>query len=235
MNNYIVLQGKRAAGKDTAALYIKYLLSTPIIFHCWWVAKLFRFKPLFSKWKIVKYADSLKKVLSIILNVEVSKFEDRDFKEHYYFDFNAYKLYYEGNSNIIPISDKDFNRELKKGNYNVALEYTLTIRQILQYWGTEICRHYLGDKLWINTTLKEGNLIISDQRFKVENESVQKSDANSFIIHIIRPNSLPSLHSSEKELDELYEKENYDVLIENDSTLEDLFYKCRTIIYNFIL
>lgn len=49
MNNYIVLQGKRAAGKDTAALYIKYLLSTPIIFHCWWVAKLFRFKPLFSK------------------------------------------------------------------------------------------------------------------------------------------------------------------------------------------
>jgi hypothetical protein len=87
-------------------------------------------------------------MLAIMLNVDVSEFENRDFKENYCFDFSLYQLI---NINSVDnpntISDKSFNRELKKGNLNVAIEYNLSIRQILQFFGTDIMRRYFGDEL----------------------------------------------------------------------------------------
>lgn len=49
--------------------------------------------------------------------------------------------------NYRPISDKTFNKELKKGNLYLAVENNLTIRQLLQFFGTDIMRRYFGDKL----------------------------------------------------------------------------------------
>lgn len=83
-----------------------------------------------------------------MMNVSVNKFEDRDFKERYYFDFNKYRLI-NISETAIPniISDKAFNRELKRSNLSVATEYTLSIRQILQFFGTDIMRRFFGNKL----------------------------------------------------------------------------------------
>ena len=87
-------------------------------------------------------------MLAIMMNVDVKKFEDRNFKENYYFDFLNYKLLNVNDDLILnTISDKSFNRELKKGNLDVATHYNLTIRQILQFFGTDIMRRYFGDEL----------------------------------------------------------------------------------------
>lgn len=238
MKNIIAIQGQKAAGKDETAKYLNYLLNTPFWMHGYWLAKLLNFQPINHKWHVTRYADALKRMLAIMINVSVNKFEDRDFKERYYFDFNKYRLI-NISETAIPniISDKAFNRELKRSNLSVATEYTLSIRQILQFFGTDIMRRFFGNKLWIYTTLnsKYNNLIIADQRFAIENEIVTDINYNTFVIHITREECTSGLHASEKELEELLNNEQYDILLENNGTLKDLFFKCRDLVYNYLM
>lgn len=230
----ISIQGNKGCGKDVTATFIKYLLDTPKILHNYKIAKFLNFSTLYNNWDITCYANKLKQMLAILLNVDVEKFEDRDFKENWYFDFTLYKFFHIDildKSQYLP--DKEFSRQLKKGNLNIVTEYKLSIRQILQCFGTDIMRRFFGDKLWVLSTLlnTDKNTIISDQRFLIENESVRMI-YDSYIIHISRPGHEPGNHPSEKELVKLYQKKEYDVLITNDGTLEDLFNKCKEIIYN---
>lgn len=228
MKKILAIQGNKGSGKDLTATYFLYLLNTPEFMHHYWLAKFLNFKPFRKNWKIVKYADPLKKMLAILLNVPVERFEDRDFKENWYFDFNNYKFYHSyilDKSEII--ADREFSRKLNKGDLDVILKYKLSIRQILQCFGTDIMRRFFGDKLWINITLSspDENLIIADQRFCVENEAVQEYE--NVIVHITRPGYEAGNHPSEKELTKLFQKKQYDYFIENNGTKEDLFYKCK--------
>jgi hypothetical protein len=162
-------------------------------------------------------------MLAVLLNVPVEKFEDREFKEEWYFDFTLFRLF---DSKVVPnyraINDKTFNKELKNGNLNLAIDNNLSIRQLLQFFGTDIMRRFFGDKLWIFRTLNNAeNVIISDQRFLTENQVVQTK--NAVILHIVRDCASGGLHSSEKELDELFNKKQYDHVVDNNGTLKDLF------------
>lgn len=233
MKHIISIQGLKGSGKDTAAQYIRYFLDTPAWMHVYWIAKLVHFKTFFHRWKIVRYADSLKKMLAVMLNVDVERFEDRDFKENYYFDFNNYHLLNASDAPLNTITDKRFAQELDKGNLNVALEHCLSIRQILQFFGTEIMRKFFGNKLWIYTVLnlKDSHLIISDQRFRIENYMISTSGCKSLIIHIVRDGISVGFHASEKEIEDLYNNNKYDILLNNNGTLKDLFYSCRDIVY----
>ena len=234
MKQIIAIQGLKASGKDETAKYLYYILNTPRIMHCYWLAKLFKFKPINSNWHIVRYAGKLKEILAILMNVPVTNFEDRNFKEHYYFDFVNFQLLHETKvDNKQKITAKLLNRELKKGNLTVALLYTLSIRQILQFFGTEIMRSFFGNQLWVQATLNSNHerLIIADQRFKIENEISKTKGA--YVIHIKRDGCVVGLHSSEKELEELYQEKRYDVLLDNNGTLKDLFNKCKKIIYSY--
>lgn len=170
-------------------------------------------------------------MLSVLLNVPVEKFEDREFKEDWYFDFQIFRLF---DSKVVPnyraINDKVFNKELKNGNLNLAIDNNLSIRQLLQFFGTDIMRRFFGDKLWIFTTLNNTkNVIISDQRFLTENQVVQTKE--SVILHIVRDCASGGLHSSEKELDELFNKKQHNYVVDNNGTLKDLFSNIKKIIY----
>lgn len=237
MKKIIAVQGFKGSGKDETAKFLNYLLNSPSWMHNYQIAKLLNFKTISNKWKITRYADSLKKILAILMNIDIKKFEDRAFKEYCYFDFNSYTLLDSSKEKVIrTITDKAFNKEIKKENLKLALEHNLTIRQILQFFGTDVMRKFFGNKLWIHTTLniKENNLIIADQRFCIENQILTNSNTNHLIIHIIRPGCEPGLHASEKELEELLNNKQYDVLLENNGTLENLFNKCKNLVYNFI-
>jgi hypothetical protein len=224
----IAIQGNKGSGKDTAALYIRYLLGMPKIFHNYNIAKLLNFRPINSNWEITRYATALKQVLSILLGVNVDNFENRDFKENYYYNFNDGCFVLSPDKDKI-LSDANFNRQLKKGNLDIFTQYYLSVRQILQAFGTNLMRRYLGDNLWINLTLNnDKNLIISDQRFFIENDAVKNIGT---IIHIIRPGNEISKHPSEKELVKMYQKKQYDYLINNNGSLEDLFNECKLICY----
>ena len=80
------------------------------------------------------------------------RFEDRDFKENLYFSFSKHEF---KNVLILDVSeyltDKEFSKKIKKGNLDIILEYYLSVRQILQVFGTEVMRRFFGDKLWKST------------------------------------------------------------------------------------
>ena len=226
------IQGKKNSGKDTCATYLQYLLNTPKCFHFYWLAKLVNFKSPIKKWTVTRYAGKLKEMVATLINVPVEWLEDREFKENWYFDFNNYRL---NDNNVVPnyrpISDKTFTKELKKGNLYLAVENNLTIRQLLQFFGTDIMRRYFGDKLWIFTTLNgSDNVVIADQRFFTENEVV-RTTKNAITLHIIRDCASGGLHSSEKELDDLYNQHCYDTVIDNNGTLKDLFNNLKRYLY----
>lgn len=232
MKNIIAIQGLKGSGKDEVAKFLRYLLGTPSWMHQYWMAKLLNFKPLRNKWVISRYASKLKEILSIIMNVDCNRFEDREFKEKYFFDFNNYKLMFIDN---VPkdklITDKKFCNLIKQNRLEeINKNYILSIRQILQFFGTEICRKFLGDNLWIHCTLndKHQNVIIADQRFIVENNTLLNSDYNKFIIHVCRNLCQVGRHSSEQEVMELYRKKRYDYEMPNNGTLKDLFNNCKT-------
>lgn len=233
MQKIIAIQGNKWSGKDETAKMLQYLLSTPKLFHQYFLYKNFRwFK---KKYKIVRYADKMKEMLAILFNVNVQNFENREFKEQYYVDFNSLKLIHIDNIDTFKdkiLTNSSFVKEIKKSNINITRDYFLSIRQILQYFGTEIMRYYFGDKLWILATLnnKNENIIISDQRFIIENETTKK--LNAFIIHIVRPGCEKGTHSSEVELEKLYQNKAYTYLINNDGTLKDLFNNCKKLVQN---
>lgn len=66
-------------------------------------------------------------------------------------------------------------------------------------------------------------MIITDLRFKVELEAVRKR--NGLVLYIDNPNCIPEQHASESEVLEMKDNHDFDFIIENNGTLEDLFNK----------
>jgi len=128
---------------------------------------------------------------------------------------------------------------------------TLTPRWILQYWGTEVCRRSFHDDIWIaslENTLRNSrdNVVISDCRFPNEIQSIRRAGGK---IVWIRRGQLPDwyeialqanagsnwavqelktlgIHSSET----AWIGTDFDVIIENDSSIEDLYSEIKQLI-----
>lgn len=163
-------------------------------------------------------------MLAVLLGVDVDKFEDRDFKENYYIDFQTLQLHYvtvTPNDKILP--DNKFTKLAKGLDPTLIEDYWLSVRQTMQYFGTECCRVFLGDKIWILSTFKRlaNHAIISDLRFRVELDVAKHYGAK--VIYVSRPGYKPGAHASERELQSIYENKEYDFLIENNGSLSDLF------------
>lgn len=228
-SNIIAMCGLRNVGKDTCAGMLKFMLNTPSILHYYWIYKYFPFLGNLGEWRTNSFAKPLKEVLGIILGIPVEKFEDRDFKENWCVDFDSGKLYLcERVSPEWLLSDKEMSRLLKNGNYQLISKYYLTIRQCLQYIGTNVLREFISDKVWINSSLKGDNLIMSDLRFRKEFEELDNH--KSFRILIERPGCLPGNHASERQIMELKAERTFEGYINNNGTLKDLFYKVKQLI-----
>lgn len=222
------MSGLKNVGKDTSANMLRYLLNTPSFLHFYWIYKHFNFLGNFGKWKVTSFAKPLKEVLAIILGVPVEKFEDRDFKENYCVDFNTSKIHKCTDSDVRLLSDKNLSKLIESDSYHIIKTYTLTIRQCLQYFGTQICREFISDKIWINSSLKGNNLIFSDLRFKKEFEELDYH--KSFRVLIERPGCTPGNHASERQIMELKSEREFEGYINNNGSLKDLFYKVKRLI-----
>lgn len=105
-------------------------------------------------------------------------------------------------------------------------------RDALILIGTTIGRNIIHPNIWIQTVFnryeqnKNKNLLITDVRFPNEYEEIKKR--GGFVIRINRPNIIYKNHISECALDD-YE---FDYVIENDSTLEDLYKKINLCLQN---
>lgn len=187
-----------------------------------------------GKWKTTSFAKPLKECLSIITGVPVERFEDRDFKENWFICLRTFHLTSIEDAtidNILSInilSDKDFVKAIKNFDTNKIQNSYISIRQLMQYFGTEVIRHFLSDKTWINATLTGNNIIITDLRFKKEFEELDYH--KSYRILIERPGCNPGNHASEREIMELKAERTFDAIIQNDGTLKDLFYKVKELL-----
>jgi hypothetical protein len=142
-------------------------------------------------------------------------------------------------------------RELKDEFWSNKLGKTITPRLVLQWMGTEAGRNVFGENLWsaslINRSDPNRNYVITDVRFVNEIKSIQQHGGK--IIRVIRGqepnwmegairiketekrhgeypfnyldeinNTLPHIHRSEWD----WVESEMDVVIRNDSSLEDL-------------
>jgi len=161
------------------------------------------FKPMrrVSDFSVRKFATKLKQVASIILNVPVEKFEDREFKNEYLSKEWDY-----------------FGGEVSK---------KMTVREFLQKLGTDAVRFGFHEDTWVNALMADyklsllfgyPNWIITDTRFPNEAKAIK--DKGGVCIKIERPNNPYTVtsHASDTSLRDW----NFDYYIKNDSTIENL-------------
>lgn len=226
-HSLIAVSGVKGSGKDITANMIQYCLSVPKILRQYWIFKCFRrlFKPKYRK---LAFADPLKKILSILTGIPLSSFNDRFFKENFAIRIDALDYSLNKDNWMEVPSDSRFNRMVKELDPELT-NSCLTIRQLMQYFGTEIMQRYFGKEVWINSTLKNRykNTIISDLRFKAEAKAVKGCDG--IIVYVSRPGYTFGQHASEREMSELLTNNQYDIIIENDGTQEDLFNKIKNL------
>jgi hypothetical protein len=126
----------------------------------------------------------------------------------------------------------------------------LTPRWVLQYWGTEVCRHGFHDDIWIASVENKmrktnDNIVISDVRFPNEIKAIH--NAGGKVIRVKRGpdpewydaavsfNKGPDANStwalSQRKLEQLkihasetaWVGDDIDITISNDNTIDDLF------------
>ena len=233
MTKIIAMCGLKSAGKDTSADMLIYMLNTPKFMHKYSWYKIFG--AIKGRWKKTSFAKSLKQMLSIIINESVEIFEDRTFKEYYYINLSTFeKRWYGELAPCQVLSDNQFSKLLKNEQYDTITSSFISIRQLMQYVGTNVCRKYISNDVWINSTLQDTkNIVIADLRFQREYEIINKH--NGILIYINRPGCEPGNHASEREVYELYTKGAFKHELQNNGTLKDLFYKIKHEIRNSIL
>ena len=225
----ISIAGLANSGKDTAAHMLNYLLNAPKCFRNYFWYKILKKWPFKNKWEITAFAKPLKQTLSIILNKPIQWFDDRKNKETYYIDFNTLKIYPKSITQDC-LSENKFQKLIKTGE-PLPVDQFISVRQLMQYYGTEVIRRFLGDKTWINATLNHTsnkNIIVSDLRFKIELSEIKNRNGAS--IYVSRSSAKPGTHASEREVIELEKENAFDFYIPNEGTLSDLFYNLKGII-----
>jgi hypothetical protein len=133
----------------------------------------------------------------------------------------------------------------------------LTPRWVLQYWGTEVCRHGFHDDIWIASVENKmrktaDNIVISDVRFPNEIKAIH--NAGGLVIRVKRgedpvwfdaaysvnrgPNGNPTWSISKSKLESLkihasetsWVGGNIDYVINNDTTIDELFSSIKNLV-----
>lgn len=102
-----------------------------------------------------------------------------------------------------------------------------SVRRILQRLGTEAGRDILGENIWVDTAFKNappGDIVVTDVRFQNELDSIKQRGGTT--VYVLRPGVGPrNSHPSETSIT----KDDFDVVINNDGSLDDLVEKMRSV------
>lgn len=220
----IAVSGVKGSGKDSVSSMLQYCLSVPKAFRQYFFYKNFR-KWIKPKYKRIAFADPLKRMLSDLLNISLDKFYIREFKEGCIINISTLEGSWLGEK----LSDSKFNKLVKQLDPSL-MESNLSLRQLLQYFGTEIMQKYFGKRVWINSTMQNRSeyTIVSDLRFIEEYNAVKEK--KGIVIYVNRPNYEFGQHASEREMKELLENDKYDFIIDNNGSIEDLFNQVKNIV-----
>ncbi len=245
MKSYIIgIAGQKRAGKDTVAGMIDYIFKAGVS------------KANFADYlkysidktkrdRIIHFADNLKQCLSIIYNIPLDYFYDDKIKENGYYNFVTKKILL---SNEVRIDESNYfiitNEHLKIDTLNnyiyqlIPKQPIIRLRTLMQYFGTDICRKYLSDFIWINSTMSKATdiaiaqrlCIIADVRFANEAQMLDYNDEYLYrgVIEVNRfADTLDSHQSEIIDFDTNY-------IINNDSTKKCLFYRVLDVVQKII-
>lgn len=242
------IAGRARVGKDTTASIMNYILTVgvPSARYEEWITKQEIYDKILKE-RSIHCADLLKDICSSLFGIERILFDDGEYKDHKYYWIEAGKFLDEyqlpKEAKIINIQDFDDINVYTKTNCTLSdfieqsYGYTfLTLRTILQYFGTNICREQLFNDIWIKATMAKatdiantyGYCFIPDVRFKNEADAIKKSSLYGGLIEI-RRNVVQHSHSSENI--------NFQCshVFDNNRTKVNLFYKCLQFVQNNLI
>lgn len=217
----ISISGKKGNGKDTVGKIMQIMIDMPHFKDEAIISFLDRDFPNPS-FEIKKFAYKLKKVTATLLGCSMRQLEDEKFKNT---PLGEEWWYYKGETQLFPYQSE----ELFKANTKLPL-ITMTPRLFLQLLGTECGRQILHPNIWINSLMSEynsrSNWIITDLRFPDEAKAVKEK--GSVLIRVNRDTeAVLDEHPSETALDDY---KDWDFVINNNGSLQDLVKECRTIL-----
>ena len=240
-DNKVTIVGVKAPkgfGKSTVASMISYIMrvgTTKANFDMW------LFSSKLEDNYVVAFSDKLKDDLSNIINIPRRYFDDRVFKDdkYYLFDENRFvdknklpsKYHIYGNINF---KDSSLASYLSGYKNKVAI----TLRTLMQYYGTEVVRNNLAYDVWIRIAINKANIIrntygfaiIADVRFDNEDAAIKQNCGK--VIRIIKSNIEEDspIHSSEN-----ISIKDDDYIIDNNGNLMGLFYKVLEFVKEYMI
>lgn len=224
----IAISGKKGSGKDTVAKMIMEMTS--------------------QKWENVKFADTLKDMVCLLIGCTREQLEDPKFKETPLgpeWDRLVETSSYGAPDRIYPVG--------YEGMTHIAhtRKESLTPRLILQLLGTEGVRNVIHPNAWVNATMDKYHLVLkTDPEKDNDGISITYKDFPDWLITDMRfPNELQAIedkkgitlrvnrfqltlednHPSETALDDA----EFDYVISNDSDMEVLRDKVRAFLQEF--
>ena len=218
----IGISGKKQSGKDTIGKIINILVSSPQL-NNEGVATFLRKDIGQSHFVVKKFADKLKDMVCMLIGCTREQLEDETFKNT---ELGEEWWYFKGrNGSLIPYSE-----DSKRNEEDLIKP---TPRFLLQFIGTDLLRNQLHPEIWVNslfTDYQPNNLIypswcITDMRFLNEMEAVKKRKGITIRVNRNLGESKDQ-HESETELDNA----EFDYVINNDGTIEELIEKVREIL-----
>lgn len=152
-----------------------------------------------KSWEVKKFAGKLKTIASLLTGIDVSLFEDQEFKEK-----------------LMPL---DWVEQWMEGT--TKYYKLMKVRDFLQKLGTEAIRDVLHNDTWANALMVdykiESNWVVTDTRFHNEAQAIR--DFGGVVVRINRDGVKPvNAHPSEVALDNF----EFDYILENNGSLEDL-------------
>ena len=238
MKSYIIgIAGKKCSGKDTVASMINYIFAVGITKanYADWITN--GNKYIYKYDRIIHFADSLKDCLSIIYNIPRNFLDDRIYKDDLWYCIET--GLFSPDSTIKNNADKCYiinHEELKKyiTLKNIIIStpnkhHMIKIRTLMQYFGTDICRRYLSNNIWVDSTIAKAQdiaegkrlCIIPDVRYENEAAAIQCNDELLYGGVIVVRRNINDITE--------HDSENINVIgdfaINNDGTIINLFYK----------
>lgn len=214
----IGISAKKQCGKDTVCTIIEAI----DVFHNK------RLEPSYSLHEFVNQYLSESKSNSLnILESVVTKWHRESFAKR----LRCCLFLITGDERIFALDDETKNSlstiKDAEGNY-------YTIRQLLQKFGTEVGRS-ISPNLWVDALINSyleaksdgygDDWIVTDVRFENEAEAIREN--GGILIRLNRNTGFNDQHSSETALDNY---KNFDLVIDNNGTLDELIDK----VYNFM-
>lgn len=235
----IAFSGVKDSGKTISSKIYRYL----------YVKWLWDINPSFEKFidnidtieclNTLSFATNVKKVLSIILNIDIKYFNDRDYKDKFW--FNPYSRTFISENKLKERVTKrrtlicQNTEQIKYNSFNDE-DFFVRLRTIMQWFGTDVAQKHFGNNVWINPIINKIKdnpndlFIIDDVRFKAEYEACLNNNISVYKI-INSKFTSKDKHVSETDLDSMIWNEDK-IIVWNGEDLESLYNQIKNIFEN---